>query len=56
MSHRRCSSAKVSLDETSLDELFDYFANGCFDIEYKNPTLAEINEEIHALKMSERHY
>ena len=55
MSQRRSSSAKVSLDEKSLCELNDYFADLCFDNEYKNPTLAEITDEALAPEISERH-
>ena len=50
-----CSSAKVSLDKESLDELNDYFVDLCWDTEYKQPTLAEVNNDCHAPEISERH-
>ncbi|EDO42397.1 predicted protein [Nematostella vectensis] len=55
LSQRRRSSAKVSLDEQSLVELNDYFANLCWDTAYEQPTLVEVHSEDHAPVISERY-
>ena len=55
LSQRRHSSAKVYLDTQSLQELNDYFADFCWDPDYKEPTPAEVCEEIQAPEISERH-
>ena len=55
LSQRRLSSAKASLDTQSLQELNDYFADLCWDPDYKEPTPAEDCEEIQAPEISERH-
>ena len=55
LSQRRHSSAKVYLDTQSLQELNDYFADLCSDPDYKDPTPAEVCEEIQSPEISERH-
>lgn len=55
LSQHRHSSAKVSLGTESLQELNDYFADLCRDPDYKEPTPAEVCEEIQAPEISERH-
>ena len=54
LSQRRCRSAKVTLDKQSLVELNDYFADLCWDTAYKQPTPAQVENGVQALKISER--
>ena len=42
LSQRRCSLAKVTLDEQPTAELKDYFADLCWDTAYKQPTPAQV--------------
>ena len=55
ISQRRHFSARVPLDTQSLQELNDYFVDLCWDPDYKEPTPAEVCEEIQAPEISERH-
>ena len=54
LSQHWCSSAKVTLDMQSLDELNDYFAELCCNNTYKQPRPAQIESGVQVPNILER--
>ena len=52
----RCSSAKVTLERQSLAEMNDYFAELCWDSEYKQHTPAKLRMESKFLRFQKDRY